>query len=98
MEKIIEIKNIQIHLLNDTNIACSLEIDNSTDYYFYTSVKDLKVNEQISYFISSEITRFNITYHFLETDNYDYLNDSDIDKYSFKETLGILNPEKFFKV
>ena len=98
LTKIIEIKNIKIHLLNDANIACSLEIDNSTDYYFYTSVKDLKVNEQISYFISNEITRFNITYYFLETDNYEDINDSDINKYVFKETSGIVNPEKLFKV
>ena len=63
-------RSIQIYLLNSTSLACDLEIDNSKDYYFYTSVANINVNEPISYFISKEITTFNISYFFLDKDNY----------------------------
>ena len=95
---IIESISIDIHPLNEINQACNLEINKSIDYYFYTSITNVKNNEQISYFVSSEITKFNISYYFLEKDNYQNLTDSDINKFTFNETLGFLDYGKFFKI
>ena len=60
-----EISSIQIHPLNEINQACILDLNNSLDYYFYTSVANEKVNEYISYLISKEINVFKIPYIFL---------------------------------
>ena len=93
----IEIKSNQIHLLNDINQICILEIDTHLDYYFYTSVKDVKVDEHISYFVSEEIKEFQISYTFLDKDNYEELRDSDLNNYYFNEKLEYCDGINYFK-
>ena len=92
-----EVNTIDIHLLNNINEACILEINQNIYYYFYTSLTDVKVNEHISYFISKEITHFSISYSFLENDNYKDISDSNINNYYFNLTLGIFDRFNFFK-
>ena len=92
-----EIKNIDIHLLNIINEACILEISETIDLYFYTSLTSVKVNEHISFFISKEITKFGISYCFLEIDNYKDISDANINNYSFNETFGFIDSFNFFK-
>ena len=97
--QIIEINSIIIHPLNTNNQACILEISNVSDYYFYSSIKGVKMNEIISYFISEEITKFKISYYFVESDKFETLNDSNINNYSFNETIGFIeyyNPDNSF--
>ena len=95
---IIEINSIQIHPLNEINQTCTLDVNDSIDYYyFYTSVANEKVNEHISYFISNEITEFKISYIFLEKDSYEDLTDSDVNNYSFNEDSEFMNWKNFFK-
>ena len=43
---IIEIKSIVIHPLNIINQNYLFQIDNSSDYYFYTSLINVKENEK----------------------------------------------------
>ena len=92
-----EISSIQIHPLNEINQACILDLNNSLDYYFYTSVANEKVNEHISYFISKEITEFKISYIFLEKDSYEDLNDYDINNYSFNDASEIMHWKNLFQ-
>ena len=92
-----EIKSIQIHLLNEINKACILALNKSLNYYFYTSVVNEKVNELISYLISKEITKFKISYIFLEKDSYEDLKDSDVNNYSFNEDSEFMDYTNFFK-
>ena len=92
-----EINSIDIHLLNNINEACILEINGNISHYFYTSLTNLKENEHISFFISKEITEFRISYCFLENDNYEDISDSDINNYSFNETRGFIDRYNFFK-
>ena len=94
---IIEIKSIVIHPLNIINQNYLFQIDNSSDYYFYTSLTNVKINEHLSYFISKEITSFKISYYFLENNDYQKITDSDINNFSFNETLGFIDRENFFK-
>ena len=83
--------------MNRINEVCHLQIDNSTNYYFYISLTNVTVNEYISYFISDDITKFKISYIFLEEDNYEDLSNSEISNYNFIETLGSLDHDNFFK-
>ena len=94
---IFEINSIQIHPFNEINQACILDINDSLDYYFYTSVANEKVNGHISYFISKEITEFKITYVFLEKDSYEDLTDSDVNNYFFNEDSEFMDCLNFFK-
>ena len=94
---VIEIKSIVIHPLNIINQNYVIHIDNSSVYYFYTSLTNVKVNEHISYFISKEITSFKISYYFLENDDYQKITDSDINNFTFNETLGFIDRDNFFK-
>ena len=95
---IFEINSIQIHPLNEINQTCTLDVNDSIDYYyFYTSVANEKVNEHISYFISNEITEFKISYIFLEKDSYEDLNDYDINNYSFDDASEIMHWKNLFQ-
>ena len=89
--------DIEIYRLNEIGESQALEIEDNQPFYFFSPISDINTNEAISYLISKEIKKFTIGYIFLESDKYEDINKDNIQKYSYNETSGYLDFDKYFK-
>ena len=89
--------DIEIYRLNEIGESQALEIEDNQPFYFFSPISDINTNEAISYLISKEIKKFTIGYIFLESDKYEEINKDNIQKYSYNETFGYLDFDKYFK-
>ena len=89
--------DIEIYRLNEIGESQALEIKDNQPFYFFSPISDINTNEAISYLISKEIKKFTIGYIFLESDKYEEINKDNIQKYSYNETSGYLDFDKYFK-
>ena len=90
---------LKIYPLNEVGEKLELKSDKNETYYFFTPINNLRVNDIISYYISNDIYKFNISYTFLETDKCDnIMKEEDINKFTFNYTLNnFMDYENFFK-
>ena len=89
--------NLIIYPLNEIEQSHTLDSYINYTYYFFSSIKNVKLNEPISYLIDPQITDFDFSYAFLEKENSDDIKEEDIKKYSFNETSSILDLKMYFK-
>ena len=91
------VNTLKIYPLNEVGEKHELKSDLNETYYFFTPINNLRVNDVISYYITSNIPRFNISYAFLETDKYELMTEEDINKYTFNYTLNSMDYNMIFK-
>ena len=89
--------NFIIYQLNEIGQSHTLNSYKNYTYYFFSSIKNVKLNEPISYFIDSKIINFDFSYSFLEKENPDDIKEQDIAKYSFNESSSELDLKMYFK-